>query len=117
MQVANLNRKRKKKKVKRNMDEHRDSKDPLRGFDGEVNLDGVAGEEDISTADFFEDDDYEEGPSVKKQKSEARIFTNTRDGTGKSTAGRNAWKEKHSKGQFSGKKRRKDRRYKEPLGI
>jgi hypothetical protein len=48
---------------------------------------------------------------------EKKYFANTRDGTGKSTAGRNAWKEKHRKGKFSGQKRKSDRKKKAPLGI
>jgi ATP-dependent RNA helicase DDX56/DBP9 len=118
MQVANLNRKRKKKRTKGGTGgERRSDNDPLQSFDGDVNLDSVQGEEGEDQAvDFFEDD--EDKDTKKKQKTEdKKVFTNTKDGTGRSTAGRNSWKEKHNKGQFSGKKRKSDRRYKEPLGI
>jgi hypothetical protein len=49
--------------------------------------------------------------------TDSRVFANTQDGTGKSTAGRVAWKERHRKGKFSNKKRKSERRNKDPLGI
>lgn len=116
MQVVNLNKKRKKKRIRRMIDYRQAKNDPLKDFDGDVNLDGVAGDDvDESMSEFFEDDSGE--PEPKRQKQDPKIFNNTRDGTGKSTAGRNTWKERHRKGQFSSKKRMKDRKYKEPLGI
>ena len=118
MQVAKLNRKRKKKKARVHGDGPRQENDPLRSFDGagDANLGGVQGEEeDDGLAEFFEEDETE---SNKKQKTEeTKIYTSTHDGTGKSTAGRNAWKEKHKKGKFSGKKRKSERKRKQPLGI
>ena len=123
MQAANLNRKRKKRKVKRRSGgERRSDNDPLQSFDGDATLDGVDGqdEEDPLVAEFLNDDDVEEDASPKKRQktgADGQIFTNTRDGTGRSTSGRTAWKEKHRKGKFSGKKRMSDRRKKEPLGI
>ena len=120
MQVANLNRKRKKKKVKkRTGGERRSDNDPLQSFEGDVTLDGVEGEEeeDPLTAEFMDSDGDEDQVPNKKQKTESQVFVNTRDGTGRSTAGRNLWKEKHRKGRFSGKKRKSDRKKKEPLGI
>jgi len=120
MQVANLNRKRKRKKNRGKQGEiRRSDNDPLQNFDGEVKMDGLGGE---ATTDFDEDmpkfGGADEG-SAKKQKkeSETKIYGSTRDGTGKSTAGRNAWKEKHRKGQFSGKSRKSERKNKGPLGI
>lgn len=125
MQVAKLNKKRKKKKARVHGGRRTDN-DPLQAFDGAgaVDLDKVAGKDDEDAddgmAEFFEDDDDEEEPSKKKQKpeeSEKQIFTGTQDGTGQSTAGRNKWKERHKKGKFSGKKRKSERKYKQPLGI
>jgi ATP-dependent RNA helicase DDX56/DBP9 len=125
MQVANLNRKRKKNRNKKGTGgERRSDNDPLRSFDGEVTLDGVkeGGEED-PFAEFMDDGEGEgegEGEDgAKKQKTEAerRVFTNTTDGTGKSTSGRNVWKEKHKKGKFSGKKRLSERKRAAPLGF
>lgn len=130
--MADLNRKRKRRKNKTgdkkgNPQQRRLEKDPLQSFnDGDVNLDGLEGAEDGD--DGFEEDmpDFSPGDhgerSAKKQKrddplTEKKLFTNTRDGTGKSTAGRNAWKEKHRKGKFSGKKRKSERKQKDPLGI
>lgn len=120
MQVANLNRKRKRKKNRGKQGQMRRSdNDPLQNFDAEVNMDGLGGE---GTTDFDEDMPEFGGAdedSAKKQKkeSEKKVYASTRDGTGKSTAGRNAWKEKHRKGKFSGKRRKSERKTKEPLGI
>ncbi len=49
--------------------------------------------------------------------SEKKVFMTSKDGTGKSSAGRQAWKEKHRKGQFSNKRRKSEKKYKPPLGI
>jgi ATP-dependent RNA helicase DDX56/DBP9 len=119
MQVANLNKKRKKK---RNYNDRRngDSKsrnDPLRNYAGDVNLDGVDGDENDPMADFLVDDD-DDTPQKKQQKmDQPRIFTNTKDGTGYSTSGRSEWQQKHRKGQFSDRKKSSDKKYKSPLGI
>eukprot|EP00536_Pseudo-nitzschia_multiseries_P008182 jgi/Psemu1/319321/estExt_fgenesh1_pm.C_2030018 len=113
MQVADLNRKRKRKKNKAK--QRRGAKDPLQSFsDGDVNLDGLEGD-DMDLAGLGEDE-----PTDKKQKreeTEKKTLMNTKDGTGKSTSGRNAWKEKHKKGKFSKKTRLSDRKNKDPLGI
>jgi ATP-dependent RNA helicase DDX56/DBP9 len=126
MHVANLNRKRKKRKRKKGRDgARRSDNDPLQSFDGgDVTLDGIRGDdeqEDPLTAEFMvdDDDDDEEEGGGKRQKTdgETNVFADTRDGTGRSTAGRNAWKEKHRKGKFSSKKRKSERKNKQPLGI
>ncbi len=114
MQVANLNRKRKRRKARGKGNQRRSAKDPLQSFDGDVNLDGLeGGDDDYDMVDFGEEDDN------KKQKleTEKKTLLSTRDGTGKSTAGRNAWKEKHRKGKFSKKTRLSDRKKKDPLGL
>lgn len=117
MQVANLNRRKKKKVNKRGRNgERRSDNDPLQNFDGEVTLDGVEGCDDDPHADFMD-----EGGGGKKSKTEStiepKVYTSTSDGTGQSTAGRTAWKEKHKKGKFSSKKRLVERKHKQPLGI
>lgn len=121
MQVANLNRKRKRKKNRGKQGQlRRSDNDPLQNFDAEANLEGLGGE---GPTDFDEDmpefggDDA--GSSTKKQKTSAerKVYNNTKDGLGKSTSGRNAWKERHRKGKFSGRKKRSERKHKEPLGI
>jgi len=146
MQVANLNRKKKKRRTRKNRGSgdgaRRLDNDPLQAFDGDVTLEGVEGSNDRDAedgtgledgdndfAEFMADDygsDEGGGPSSKKQKTEedgaantAKIYTGTADGTGQSTAGRNAWKEKHRKGKFSGKKRKSERgkKFRQPLGI
>eukprot|EP00533_Pseudo-nitzschia_delicatissima_P007968 CAMPEP_0116087674 /NCGR_PEP_ID=MMETSP0327-20121206/5483_1 /TAXON_ID=44447 /ORGANISM="Pseudo-nitzschia delicatissima, Strain B596" /LENGTH=678 /DNA_ID=CAMNT_0003578745 /DNA_START=79 /DNA_END=2115 /DNA_ORIENTATION=- len=114
MQVANLNRKRKRRKARGKGNQRRSAKDPLQSFDGDVNLDGLeGGDDDYDMVDFGEEGDN------KKQKleTEKKTLLSTRDGTGKSTAGRNAWKEKHRKGKFSKKTRLSDRKKKDPLGL
>jgi len=117
MQVAKINKKRKKKKAR--VHGRREDNDPLRSFDGagDVDLDDVAGnaEEDDELADFFEDDGDDEAASKKLKKEEGQIFTSAKD-AGKSTAGRNQWKERHRKGKFSSKKRMSDRVGK-PMGL
>ena len=127
MQVADLNRKRKRKKYHKKGNangQRRSDNDPLQSFnDGDVNLDGLGGDDDDGDDDENMPDFGPDGgdeKSAKKQKvadSEKKIFTNTRDGTGKSTAGRNSWKERHRKGKFSSKKRKSERKIKEPMGI
>jgi ATP-dependent RNA helicase DDX56/DBP9 len=121
MQVANLNRKRKRKKTRNGTGgARRSDNDPLQSFDGNTNLDGVEGDGDTGEdpfAEFMETDGDDQEKDAKKPKTEEKIYTNTKDGTGRSTAGRNAWKEKHKKGAFSGKKRLAEKKYKSPLGI
>jgi hypothetical protein len=122
MQVADLNRKRKRRKIRKsaNLQRHLE-KDPLHSFhDGDIDLNGLEGDDanDIGAEDM---PDFEPEKDAKRQKrddpKEKKIFANTRDGTGNSTSGRNAWKEKHRKGKFSGKKRKSERKHKDPLGI
>lgn len=138
MQVANLNRRKRKKKRKHGQRGaatgiRRSDNDPLQNFDADVNLDGVRGSDgdadadgdgDGAFADFMDDGEYDDDSSSpnKKQKTgdaeqEKKVFTSTKDGTGRSTSGRTAWKEKHKKGKFSGKKRLAERKHKPPLGI
>lgn len=122
MQVADLNRKRKRKKNKKGNDgQRRSDNDPLQSFnDGDVNLDGLGGgddEDDEDMPDFSQGDEEKGSKKQKVDESEKKIFTNTKDGTGKSTAGRTAWKEKHRKGKFSSKKRKSEKKVKQPLGI
>jgi ATP-dependent RNA helicase DDX56/DBP9 len=119
MQVANLNKKRKKRKA--SSASQRASKDPLQSFEGGgVNLEGVAVVEEGHEEDELDDtmEGMNDAPSKKARTDgeQSRVFTNTHDGTGTSTAGRNAWKERHRKGKFSSKKRKSERRS-EPLGI
>jgi len=115
MHVVNLNRKRKRRKNK-NGSQRSLVKDPLQSFDdGGVNLNDLGGDDsDMS--------DCERNTSriEKRQKqgeNERQTLLNTRDGTGQSTAGRNAWKERHRKGKFSKKTRMADRKRKDPLGL
>ena len=79
-------------------------------------MDGLGGDDDDNMPDFGPDD-TQQHKKQRQDTDEKKVFANTRDGTGKSTSGRNAWKEKHRKGKFSGKKRKSERKFKQPLGI
>lgn len=121
MQVASVSKKRKKRRVKGSCDgQVSSSKDPLQSFTGDATLDGVEGddEEDPLTAEFMDDGmDEDDRENKKTKQEEPKIFANTRDGTGHSTARRQAWKRKHSKGAFSSKPRKSGRKPRAPLGI
>ena len=121
MEVANLNKKRKRKKNKNGLSgQRRSDNDPLQSFnDGDVNLDGLEGDDDDGDdmPDFSQGDEERDGKKQKRDDGEKKMFMNTRDGVGKSTAGRQAWKEKHRKGEFSGKKRKSEKKFKAPMGI
>lgn len=106
--MADLKKKRKRNRNKNKRDGRRRlDNDPLQTYDGdEVNLDSVEGEggDDEDFAEFFE-----EGDSQKKTpESTDKVVLTTKDGTGRSTSGRSAWKEKHKKGKFSGKRRKSE---------
>lgn len=108
--AADVSRKKRKKKTRsQRMASRARNKvnDPLQNFDGEVNMDGLAGSddegeqvEDDKYFDGVDDDDAEVSKEVKN-----RAFLDMEDeGYGKSTAGRNAWKLKHGKGKFNKKR-------------
>ena len=116
MHVANLNR-RKRKRHSKNSDfgARRTDNDPLQKFDGDVAL----GESPADFAEYLDEGDIDKDSPSKPGKTESggKIFTSSKDGTGVSTSGRNVWKAKHRKGKFSGKKRRGDGKYGQPLGV
>lgn len=114
MQVADVSRKRRKKKTRsqriaasrgRNK-----SNDPLQNFDGDVNMDGLVDDDggnneeaEVDEDKFFEG--VEEDEEVTKAEKNQQYLDSMQDeGYGKSTAGRNAWKQKHNKGKFNRKK-------------
>eukprot|EP00543_Licmophora_paradoxa_P005771 CAMPEP_0202450544 /NCGR_PEP_ID=MMETSP1360-20130828/9138_1 /ASSEMBLY_ACC=CAM_ASM_000848 /TAXON_ID=515479 /ORGANISM="Licmophora paradoxa, Strain CCMP2313" /LENGTH=477 /DNA_ID=CAMNT_0049068855 /DNA_START=111 /DNA_END=1541 /DNA_ORIENTATION=+ len=116
MRVADLQKRRKKRKIKNKTNntaigERRKDNDPLQAYeqaDGGAGAGGAA--QDFE--EFFNDGsgaaaDEDEGEK-NKNKAEALIFTSTKDGTGKSTAGRNVWKERHKKGKFGNQKKKSD---------
>ncbi|KAL3810634.1 hypothetical protein ACHAXA_008158 [Cyclostephanos tholiformis] len=90
--------------------------DPLQNFNGDVNMDGIlGGDDDEEGGDeaggahdeekFFDDvDNDDDDETAKKDKNQSFLdkMQHT-DGYGKSTAGRNAWKQKHNKGKFNRK--------------
>ena len=121
MQVADLNRKRKRKKNRKGNDVHRRSdNDPLQSFnDADANLEGLGGDDDqdVELPDFSQGNDERGTKKQKVDDAEKKIFTSTKDGTGKSSAGRNTWKERHRKGSFSNKRRKSEKKLKQPLGI
>lgn len=109
MQVADLNRKRKRRRNKHHSDgRRRTDNDPLQSYDGDgVNLDSVVeekGGDGNEFSEFFEDGDQQN----KNTDVSEKVLFNTKDGTGRSTSGRSAWKEKHRKGKFSGKRRKSE---------
>lgn len=115
MQVADVSRKRRKKKTRSQRiaasRARNKSNDPLQNFDGDVNMDGLVDEDggdnndevEIEEDKFFEgvDDDEE---VRKAEKNQEYLDMMQDEGYGKSTAGRNAWKQKHNKGKFNKKK-------------
>lgn len=125
MQVPKLNRKRKKKKPR--VHGRREDNDPLRSFDGAAgdfkvvflgSPEGGNGLDEVFDCDV---EGQQHGSNAKMQKTgsaeaESSIFLSASE-AGKSTAGRNQWKERHKKGKFSNKNRKSERKYKQPLGI
>mmetsp|Transcript_52161 Transcript_52161/g.110860 ORF Transcript_52161/g.110860 Transcript_52161/m.110860 type:complete len:244 (+) Transcript_52161:113-844(+) len=128
MEVAEgVSRKRRKKKTrsqKRALSankgggrERNKANDPLQNFDGDVNIDGlleaeVGGENEDDgvveeEGEFFDgvdsDDDDEDTKETKNRAFLDRMHDGDEEGYGKSTAGRNAWKQKRGKGKFNRK--------------
>eukprot|EP00558_Chaetoceros_sp_UNC1202_P009228 CAMPEP_0197239470 /NCGR_PEP_ID=MMETSP1429-20130617/5934_1 /TAXON_ID=49237 /ORGANISM="Chaetoceros sp., Strain UNC1202" /LENGTH=216 /DNA_ID=CAMNT_0042698891 /DNA_START=147 /DNA_END=797 /DNA_ORIENTATION=- len=112
MQVAATKKRKKRKRVGNKRGLRRTDNDPLQSFDGDnVNLDGVAegGEEETGGdgADTFED-------PMTMDDGDDEAADEQGDGLGKSTAGRNAWKEKRGRGKYSKKYQTKQ---KEAMGY
>ena len=96
MQVADLHKRRKKKKIlSATGGQRRTDNDPLQNFNDTPDAEGAFD-------DFFEDEKKGSGEIEKK------IYSSTKEEVGKSTSGRNEWKEKHKKGKFSNHKRKSD---------
>lgn len=116
MQVAEVSRKRRKKKTRsqriaasRAERGRNKSNDPLQNFDGDVNMDGLVGDDGDDNEAEVDEDKFFEGVEedevvTKAEKNQQYLETMQDDGYGKSTAGRNAWKQKHNKGKFNRKK-------------
>jgi hypothetical protein len=121
MHVADMNRKRKRRRGRKGNDGlKRSDNDPLQNFDGgDVNLDGVAGgdDDDEEMPDFSPAGDQDAKRQKADEGGEKKLFSTSLSGAGTSTAGRQAWKEKHRKGQFSGKQRKGEKKKKQPMGI
>ncbi len=110
----NISRKRRKKKTRTQKMASRSrnkSNDPLQNFDGDVNIDGLDGDEDDGDDDdaennleekFFQGADDDDRDDGKDARNKAFLDLN-QEGYGKSTAGRNNWKQKHNKGKFNRK--------------
>ena len=121
----NITRKRRKKKTRTQRKEANNrarnkANDPLQNFDGDVNMDGLmdddgneagagagagaaAGEEgELDQDKFFDGYDDEEEIMTKDAKNQAYLDDGD-EGYGRSTSGRNAWKQKHGKGKFNRK--------------
>ena len=122
MQVdENVSRKRRKKKTRSQRiaaanRARNKSNDPLQNFDGDVNMDGLVGDDEdgagvgedgqggLDDSKFFNEDegDDDNEDDMKEGKNQAFLDMHD-DGYGKSTAGRNSWKQKHGKGKFNRK--------------
>ena len=102
MQVAELHKRRKKRKIRSatSNGERRTDNDPLQNFDDTPDAEGAFDE-------FFNDGDTA-GKKKPNPEVEEKIYSSTKDGLGRSTSGRTAWKEQHKKGKFSNKKRKSD---------
>ena len=110
MQVADVSRKKRKKKTwsqRIASRARRTDNDPLQNFQGDVELDGVAGEEEGDKDEELEEDKFFDGVNDDDDKKVSKELKNQEyldmndEGYGKSTAGRNAWKQKHNKGKFN----------------
>ena len=114
----NVSRKKRKKKTRSqkitaNNRARNKANDPLQNFDGDVNMDGLLDDGDEAAAadggldedKFFDNGDGEEEEMTKEEKNQAYLdsINDGDDGYGKSTSGRNAWKQKHGKGKFNRK--------------
>ena len=116
MQVdENVSRKRRKKKTQTqkhasNSRARNKANDPLQNFDGDVKMEGLLADDDdgeggdegaFDEEKFFHvADDEDDNKTIKKAKNQS-FLDNMTDGFGKSTSGRNAWKQKHNKGKFN----------------
>ena len=121
MEVSeSVGRKRRKKKTRSqrlahsakgaNGRERNKANDPLQNFDGDVNMDGLLdnddGDDDAEGDDskFFDGGDSDgDGAEITKESKNQACLDEGEGGYGKSTAGRNAWKQKHGKGKYNRK--------------
>lgn len=112
MEVAEVSRKKRKKKTRsqriasraRNKDN-----DPLQNFDGDITMDGLAGDEDGDDEEDVEEDKFfdgveDDGADISIEVKNQAFLDMEDEGYGKSTSGRNAWKQKHNKGKFNKRK-------------
>ena len=108
MQVANMKKKRKRKN--NNQRRHANaakSNDPLHSYD----TNAAAPDEfmDVPGEDgFFGENPNDTGMAQTMPKDEdKKMYLSTSDRTGKSTSGRQFWQERHRKGKFSKKYKKK----------
>mmetsp|Transcript_32521 Transcript_32521/g.59793 ORF Transcript_32521/g.59793 Transcript_32521/m.59793 type:complete len:701 (-) Transcript_32521:44-2146(-) len=119
MQAVQTNTRRKKRRVRKYQSQGsagHGKKDPLKSYDGEVTLDGVADggrddEEQKTSSDsaFFDVDGGEDGSKKRWMAGDGNLgeaFSEASEG-GRSTSGRNRWKQKHRKGKYSAKYHKK----------
>lgn len=99
MQVAEMNKRKKRRRARSSnrSASRRTDNDPLQSYEGgDVTLDGVAGDAD----DGVVGGDTNTGTSEQDAKK-AKVFVDSADGTGRSSSGRNQWKQRHGRGKFS----------------
>jgi ATP-dependent RNA helicase DDX56/DBP9 len=97
MQVADLHKRRRKKRVRLGGGERRTDNDPLQAFDAPETVD-----------DMMLEDDKKQVAAKPATEADRKIYANAQDGTGKSTSGRKAWQAKHKVGKFSNKRRKNE---------
>lgn len=98
MQVAEMNKRKKRRRARSTNNRsasRRTDNDPLQSYEGGgVTLDGVAGDADDDAADG-------DAKTPEQAAKKTKVFIDSADGTGRSTSGRNQWKQKHGRGKFS----------------
>lgn len=104
MQVANQSRRKRRKRNNNNRGTRRMDNDPLQSYDGnDVNLDNVMDEDNAHGGDGIGGDEFDDPLGGEVGDSNNDEFVNN-----KSTAGRVKWQEKHKRGKFSKKFRKKE---------
>lgn len=104
MQVADMKRRKKRKRKGDRRGLRRMDNDPLQSYDGEnVNLDGIAENNTTDGPDVGneEDGDFEDPLGIDDAENDDQAG----DGHGRSTSGRVKWQQKHGRGKFSKKRK------------
>jgi len=111
MQVAKTKKKRKRRNYNSNQNRRAASaskcNDPLHSYDNTNGADGFTG---VAGDDgFFGENPNGNagGDTSKNNKEDKKMYMTNDDRTGRSTSGRKAWQEKHARGKFSKRYKKK----------